>query len=358
MLERFARLPQSARLALASVCAAAAVSGCAEAQPQPDKPALQMERCFDAPLPVPSPPKAPDLPSVNDPDFTRKFEAYEKAYAQYNAIMDPPHITMHTGHHNFLLEEKFMPRHVENGLKEGNVMVLDEVKETKGSGFLTNVPNGAGVVAVTSAHVVVGNDINRIRVVNHTGQEVGVADACYVFEKDGDFIDFDKIPEDGADADVDLAILSLQGPLDGTALKLADDFPQRGEWVKLVNNQGGYEPTSPAIFSGFVVSRDPNLMGNAIITGVQPWRRDIDGMSAYTLKGGGSGGLATNMEGEVVGVTYTASEGYWDKARMKSLFGIEFEMPHGNETGLVPTSSSVVGVNAIRQALESKRYRT
>lgn len=261
---------------------------------------------------------------MDDPQYQQKSKEWDKSYALYRKYVSPPVLTMHLRESGFFNEEKRPSTGVENTLKDGNVLILDDETNSKGSGFLTTAPDGTQVV-VTAAHVVAGNDLHKVTVENKNNQAAGVTGGCYVYEEDGKFADL----LEGETTDVDLAILSLGDPLAGTPLELAKGFPERGTWLAFVNNQGDYEPDYPASYSGFAVSQLPGTLGNMAMTGVQPWRKDIGGGKSYAIHEGGSGCLVAGMNGQVVGITYTASTGYWEAGNAENVFGVRFDHPVG-----------------------------
>ncbi len=308
-----------------ALCLAAGslVAGCDTA---PASPIAPIVRCLDNPLPVRTP-------------VAGEEEPIELHY-------DPGS--------GFIKEAPIIDTLLERKLEQANVMV--EYGDSKGSGFLTLAPDGS-LVVITAAHVVQGGDFIKIKITDSKKQETGVADACFLYEKDGNFFALTADENEEGLADVDIAILRLTGSIGGTPLELAEKSPERGRWVQFVNNQLESTPGYPAEYTGLVVNPS-SYLGITALTGLEPWRKKIGGELSYTFNKGGSGGLVADPKtGQVIGISVIASKGYGGAEATKSAYGVTFDAAVGHETGIIPLEATIVPVEALRRALESMVYR-
>jgi hypothetical protein len=359
MIERLRRRP--ARVALALACAGIALgsAGCVSGgEASAARKPVAIERCFETPQPEVKLPPLPEVPSAGDKNFSQKIAVFKKAYKQQQPFLEPATIQLHYNRSSKFIEEvPLVEDSVNQSLQDGNVMI--EAGKFKGSGFLTKAPDGSEVV-ITAAHVVSVGDLAKIEVSNNKDQTVPVSDGCYMYENKGEFVDLGQAYSDkdsaGIEA-VDVAVLRLAKPLGGTALKLAASFPDRGTWVQFVNNQQDSEPAYPAEYTGLVTSRRPSPYGDIALTGVEPWRKPIDGEDSYTIMPGGSGGLVSLAnKAEVVGISYGGGIGYDGANTTEELYGVSFDAPVGHKTGIIPVHADIIGAGVLHHALASTRY--
>lgn len=320
------------RSALALACAAAALAGCSNVGSDTAvSKKVAVERCFDQPLPKTKPAH----------------------------LSTPPESTAISLHYNpsskFLSEAPAIDESLRQKLIDSNVRI--KAGDLKGSGFITKAPDGSEV-AITAAHVISVDDLSQITIHDSQGQTTTASDACYIYEAQGAFTDLDSTyteKDRSGLEDVDLAILRLAKPLGSTPLKIASSFPNRGTWVEFVNSQGHFDAEYPAEYTGLVVSQ-PNSRDLAL-TGLEPWQKDIDGESAYSIEPGASGGLVASVRtGEVVGISYGGSKGYNTAESTSALYGVQFNAPVGHETGIIPVEADIVGAEVLHHALASTRY--
>lgn len=354
------RLSIQQKIATGSALAIAAVgiAGCSEisATSSSTKPKVPIERCFDKPQPQPKAPEAPEVPNPKDKKFSQKIVKWAEQYHRYKEYTSPDPINLHYNPDTkFIDEAPFVDEGVDNRLKDGNVKIEDGKYD--GSGFITTAPDG-GQVVVTAAHVVAIGDLSRLTVTGSQEQKVSVKDGCYIYEKDGKAanLGYGRQKEHEI-ADIDLAVLRLSGPIGGTSLNLAKAYPKRGSWVELVNNQDDSSPEYPSTYLALTVSKGPSTWSNEALTGLEPWKKSIGGESSYTNNPGASGGLvADTRTGNVVGISYAGTTGYYDGEATSTLYGVKFDAPVNNQTGIIPVSASITGAEIIHRALDSPVY--
>lgn len=317
-MSKFERIRRPLRTAAIAVCAALAVGACAEAGPTPETHGFT--RCFDTPLPSNTPSRQPGSPpklsfSVTD------------GRVKGDPILTPE---------------------IQTKLEDANVTVSDGKYNM--SGFTTTAPDGSQVI-ITAAHGLASSKLDKFTVSNKKGEEAKVAKGCYVFESDGVYGDL--FAENDKMEKTDFAILRLTQPLGSTALRLADKRPERGDWVTFVNSKGAYTVQNPARYNGIVAATTPtNVVDWQALTGVQPWRKSITGERSYIAEDGASGGMVVNPNSaEVVGISIHGGRGHYGAEATAGIFGINFDIPVGSSTGLLPTTAGIVGADVITHTL-------
>jgi len=279
-----------------------------------------LERCYDAP----------------QPDRNNQI------------LPEPEPITLHYDRGHFE-EETYADTLINLKLEAANIAITADGRH--GSGFLTLASDGT-VVGITAAHVTDGVALKDIEVQDHQGNVSDVIGGCYMYERNGEFVDGDA----PGVQEVDVAVLRLSTRLGGDVLKLSATAPKRGEWVTFVNNQIYQDARSPTSYNGLVTNWAPNGRGNSVLTGLQPWKKLASGTVSYSTEKGGSGGIVADQQtGEVEALLAGGPLGTYDSAESTAAyFGVHFTAPVGNETGIVPSEALVIDAEAIRSALGGK----
>lgn len=324
-------LPRIAACALATVLVLGGSSCSAFDQDSYSGP--KIGRCLDRPIPVD---ESAHVYPFYDP--TLEYSFGPSVDSEYTS---------------FLEEDPIFDQTVYD-LGEGSIVRI-ETKDSKGTGVM--ISSGNEEYIATAAHVVYGEPIRGLEIVNDDGEEISVQSACFVLENNGRFV---KEPDEGEGvADIDFAILKVSDKETSfNGLNPAKEEPQRGEWTHFVNYQGDNEPGYPAFYTGVVVAdadNDPNKL--EITTGLRKLKTPVTvgDFESNTIQAGASGGPVLNQKGEVVGVSVSGlMDGYYDtREELEILYNIKVkDIDYGPEEGLMPVTAGVMPIDIIMSTID------
>jgi hypothetical protein len=218
-----------------------------------------------------------------------------------------------------------------------------------GSGVLVNGPRGE--VVLTTAHVVRGQSLHELAFTAVNGTVAPGDTGCYIDELLGGG---QAEPGDTRPHVNDIAVIRLQSDLPGTKpMTVVSEQPERGTWATMQNYGTGATSSQPRRYNGFVVL-DNHEGGPAIVSGIQPQRRD-EGPEAYATTPGGSGGAVACMTPErslaVCGLTVSTRQ--TDRQEL-STGSYNLNIPDAG--GLQPRIDLITPVATIQHALASSNY--
>ena len=249
---------------------------------------------------------------------------------------------------------KAMPRTLANSEINNNIVRL-QVGDTYGSGFIIKDASNEPLV-ITAAHVAGMEKLNNIVVSDTQGNSSRAKSGCFVYETDKTFATPGN-PDMGSQ-DVDIAILRVGESLGASGLQFAKKGVKRGEWVRFTNFGNTNSTQVVRDFQGVIV-RGPDFSGRiSAITDLcsrkTPKEAEVN-LATCGFLGGGSGGVVTNGEGEVVGISTAGmnySNYYSDAKDLKDSFNLSFPGAHyGFETGFTPDDTTVIPFERIVQVL-------
>lgn len=223
------------------------------------------------------------------------------------------------------------------------------------SGFLAK-DKGGDTVAVTVAHGVVPGAIENMTVTDTDGRTSQVTGGCYVYQTPLEIVE----PGDKSVPSIstDIAILQLGNKIGDSTIEFADDEPGRGTWLSLTNFQQDADPIKPVMYTGFVSQERSKRNHMNVLTGVNPSAggKNID---VTIIKPGSSGGLATIMDGEAVGMVRGANQFAEDpdplgRPFLKSRFNLVFhDIDQANPGSFYPVDAQLIAAREIKKALKS-----
>lgn len=286
-------------------------------------------RCFDEPIPVD---EGSYRSASEDPVLEYSFESSGSAikYAEH------------------LKEDPISDKTVRDEAKSGIVRIV--TNDSKGTGVMIS-SDGTDYIA-TAAHVVYGQSISDLKIVNNEEEDISILSGCLVYEEDGHF--YKESEEDERVADIDFAILRVSDSEESfNGLKMAAEEPKRGEWTHFINYQGINEPGYPANYTGVVVADEDNNPNKLeITTGLNRLKMpaSVGDFEDNTIQSGASGGPVLNEQGEVVGISVSGLlDGYYETPEeLDILYNVNIEgVEDGYNEGLMPVTAGVIPIDLI-----------
>jgi hypothetical protein len=133
---------------------------------------------------------------------------------------------------------------------------------------------------------------------------------------------------------------------------------KRGDWVRFTNFGNTSSTQVARDFQG-VIADGPDFSGRIdAVTDLCSYKTPQEAeanLAACGFLGGGSGGVVTNGEGEVVGISTAGMnyDNYYSDAKdLKDRFNLSFPgANYGFETGFTPDDTTIVPARRIVQAL-------
>lgn len=314
---------------------------------EPYKGPAKLVRCFDTPALVNS---LEDMADYDKP-ITLNFDQASKKYN------NEPEVSAE-------LDDKLLSGSVKVYVDPTYVMnpetkIVETVEGSIGGGFLTKDPEGQPVV-VTAAHVVglAIDDPSKIHVVDAKGNQARITDGCYEYSVNGEMIDtYVKNSLLPANEFQDLAVLRLDKQLKTSNLPLANVQPEKGDWLRAVNNAPN-SSLDPAITYSTLAITEPNSGDYhfQVLSGIDPKQTSLaDGENRYEYaRPGASGGVVANQNGEVVCLLNSGGDTTTEELQYYSMsIGGAVQ----SDERWKPVRSVCSSTYAIRQVLQSPRYR-
>lgn len=354
-------------------------------QPLPDKPELPMPDDSNIP-PVPEPPLAPASGELS-PEYTAALQEYyaeldriasisdavNREYNErlqaYDASMDPPdiHITIADGAAQGYPTD--MPSDIAANAKWATVYIT--TPDYTGTGVVTMNEDGKQVVA-TAAHLVGEQDTASITIETVDGQTTTPDDGCYIYE--GRVVNGEgaansqdtwRDPTSEAVVSYDVAVLTLNQPLEVDPATLSSTRPDSGEPVYFVNYQGPFAPPpeldyggfrieGPVTYPGVVTPQRPGETTLDVITGLNKVPTEDEslqsaGYDANHVTSGSSGGPVFNNNGGVIGIVRSSEDQEpFDPQALRQNHDI---IVTGDTAGLEPNPSDITPADIIRTAM-------
>lgn len=157
-------------------------------------------------------------------------------------------------------------------------------------------------------------------------------------------------------------------------MQIASTVPTRGSWEFLTNDQSQFidgslnygDPSSPSDFAGILLNSPANTLGYQILTGIQPWQGQAGGFTTEMLTPGGSGGVVTNANAEVIGMTVSSTQSQDDEENnvadtddagtLSDLYNVNVASSVNNNPNFVPNPATMEPASMIVYTLRYGDY--
>jgi len=350
-----------------------ALAGCSTSGPSaPVKGTPHIGRCFDKPMPDPVAPSYPQYPTATNPAKHlaqyKKYEAARKAFEAYSANST---INLKAGANNTIQGDPMdMPANNQNTVNSATVQV--ETSDGTGTGTIVEGKDKKDVV-VTAAHVLEDAQ-GPIDITDINGNETHVTSGCYVYQTSDKLLPLGAGGGQEIATGGDIAVLNMAASVGGAALQFASTVPARGSWEFLTNDQSIFidgsftngDPTSPANFAGILLDAPANPLGYEILTGIQPWQGQIGGFTTESLTPGGSGGVVTDANANVIGMTVSSDQSQSDEENntadydgadvLSDLYNVDVASSLNNNPNFVPNPATMEPASMITYVLRYGDY--